>query len=142
VLVAGSYFYTGGAHGNSTFDALVWDRGSRPDALETRALFADVPSFEEAVLNPYCKALGPARLERIGEAGLGTAIEDICPLISELTVSFATSDGKTIDRIVLLSAPYVVGSYAEGSYEIEVPVTDDILALLRPEYRDQFSLAD
>ncbi|MHA7819192.1 MAG: PdaC/SigV domain-containing protein [Erythrobacter sp.] len=142
-LVARSYAYTGGAHGNSYFDAMVWDRqGTREEPLETLALFNDVPALEVALREPYCKTLADARLERIGEAGLGGSIPENCPTLGELSVALGTSNGRVIDRLVLLSAPYVVGSYAEGSYEIEVPLDPDMLALVRPAFQSEFGLPD
>lgn len=142
-LVGKSYVYTGGAHGNSTFDAMVWDRqGTRQEPLETLALFRDVPALEMALREPYCSALAQARIERIGEVGLGGSIPENCPEAGELTFALGTSNGRVIDRLVLLSAPYVVGSYAEGSYEIEVPLDAQMLALVRPAYQSEFGLPD
>ncbi|EAQ29276.1 hypothetical protein NAP1_00850 [Erythrobacter sp. NAP1] len=143
-LTGSQYVYTGGAHGNSTFDAILWDREGHEakGPLEPLSVFTDVPALFEAASQPYCIALGEARIERIGEAGLGEAINDICPELSELTVSFGTSNGRMIDRLVLISAPYVVGAYAEGSYSIEVPMNDDMLALVKPQYQSGFALAD
>ena len=34
--------------------------------------------------------------------------------------------------------PYVAGSYAEGRYEIRLPVTAAFVAALKPEYRASF----
>ncbi|WP_162627629.1 DUF4163 domain-containing protein [Erythrobacter sp. KY5] len=143
-LTGSRYFYTGGAHGNSTFDAILWDRegDASKGPLEPLAVFSDVPALYAAASKPYCIALGKVRIERISEAGLGDAIEDICPELSELTISLGTSNGRTIDRLVMIAAPYVVGPYAEGSYSIEVPMNAEMLALVKPRYRAGFSLAD
>jgi hypothetical protein len=40
----------------------------------------------------------------------------------------------------VLVAPYNAGPYAEGSYEVTVPVTPEILALVKAEYRDSFAV--
>ena len=41
-------------------------------------------------------------------------------------------------RLMLAASPYVAGPYAEGSYEIELAVTPDLIAALKGEYRDSF----
>ena len=47
---------------------------------------------------------------------------------------------RRFDRIGLLAAPYVAGAYAEGSYEVTLPVTPKVLAAVKPEYKAAFAL--
>ena len=45
-----------------------------------------------------------------------------------------------IDRIGLIADPYVAGSYAEGAYEVTLPVTRAIIGTVKPEYRGAFAV--
>jgi hypothetical protein len=62
-----------------------------------------------------------------------------CRAITELVVVPGSAGKLTFDRIGLLAAPYVAGSYGEGSYEVTLPVTAEMVAALKPEYRGYFA---
>jgi len=55
-------------------------------------------------------------------------------------VLLGSSDRKAFNRIGLLAAPYVAGSYAEGTYEVTLPVTPAVLQAVKPEYKAAFAL--
>jgi hypothetical protein len=57
---------------------------------------------------------------------------------AEQTVILGSSNGKAFDRIGVLVSPYAAGPYAEGSYEVTVPVTAKALAAIKPEFRNSF----
>ena len=50
----------------------------------------------------------------------------------------SNKDGK-FDRLLLVASPYVAGPWVEGSYEIELPLTADLIAALKSEYRPSFT---
>lgn len=137
-LSADMYFYTGGAHGNSGFDALVWDREAGA-ALAPRALFRSDAALQDALGPAWCAAL---QKERTRRAGVELADDGFfpCPPLTDLTVLVGSSDKKSFNRIGLIAAPYVAGSYAEGPYEITLPVTPAVLAAVKPEYKAAFAL--
>jgi hypothetical protein len=54
-------------------------------------------------------------------------------------VLLGSSDKQRFNRIGLIAAPYVAGSYAEGPYEITLPVTPAVLAAVKPEYKAAFA---
>lgn len=137
-LSAHIYLYTGGAHGNSAFEALVWDREAGA-ALDTGAMFTSEAALQDALGDAWCKALKAERGERLGE---DYAADDIfpCPDIAQLTVLLGSSDRKSFDRIGLIAAPYVAGSYAEGPYEVTLPVTQAVLDAVKPVHREDFAL--
>lgn len=137
-LSADMYFYTGGAHGNSGNDALVWDRETK-DALAPEAMFRSEAALQEAIGAAWCKALKDARIKK----GMSADADDgffPCPPIADLTVLLGSSDKRAFNRIGLIAAPYVAGSYAEGSYEVTLPVTPAVLAAVKPEYKAAFAL--
>lgn len=142
VLSASLYLYSGGAHGNTNFDALVWDRKANR-AFEPARMFAGEAALQAALGEPWCAALKAERAERLGEeASAIMDADDIfpCPPIADLVVLPASSDGQHFDRIELIAAPYVAGSYAEGVYEATLPVTPAVLAAVRPRYKAAFAL--
>jgi hypothetical protein len=136
-LSADAYVYGGGAHGNSFFDALVWDRDTNRK-LAAGEFFTSSRAMEAALAPAWCKALKRERRERLGSDFTDEELAN-CPEISELTVLLGSSNRKTFDRIGLLAAPYVVGSYAEGAYEATVSVTPKVIDAVKPEYRAYFS---
>jgi len=143
LVLQGSYYvYSGGAHGNINFEALVWDRKAK------KALFSEKMFLSESVLQgalgaAWCESLKAERAERLGEQASAIMDEDDvfpCPPIADLQIYPASSDGQRFDRIELLAAPYVAGSYAEGVYEVTLPVTPAVLAAIKPRYRAAFML--
>lgn len=47
---------------------------------------------------------------------------------------------KQANHIGLIADQYLAGSYAEGPYEITLPVTPAVIAAVKPEYRAGFSV--
>lgn len=137
-LGGGRSTYMGGAHGNSDYDSLLWDK-TAGQVIEPVDLFTSPTNFREAVREFYCSRLRDARAERIGkEMVRGTDIYESCPELSELAVVMVSENGETFDRIDMIAAPYVVGSYAEGSYTVEMPVDSAVRYAVKPEYKDAF----
>jgi hypothetical protein len=142
VLSASLYIYGGGAHGNTGFDALVWDRKANK-AFEPQRMFSGKAALQTALGEPWCAALKAERAERLGEEASASMQEDgifPCPPIADLQIYPASSDGQRFDRIELLAGPYVAGSYAEGVYEVTLPVTPAVLSAVKPRYRAAFTL--
>ena len=137
-LSATFYVYSGGAHGNGAFDALVWDREAQA-FFDPKALFCSEAALQDALGETWCKALKAERMKRLGEDYYEDGIFT-CPAIADLTVLAGSSDKRRFDRIGLLAAPYVAGAYAEGSYEVTLPVTPKVLAAVKPEYKAAFAL--
>lgn len=133
------YAYSGGAHGMSVFDALLWDR--QADAARKPVDLFDRAALRSAIQRPFCDALDREREKRRGEPvrhGADDMFSDcINPL--ESTLILGSSNRKTFDRVGVLIAPYAAGPYAEGTYEVTLPVTPEVLAAVRPEFRDRFS---
>lgn len=139
-LSANVYTYAGGAHPNSGFDALIWDREAERK-LGPNELFESEAALEEAVSEPFCTKLNAQREKRRG-LPIDAASEDIfdqCPKLAELTVLLGSSNGKTFNRIGMQAAPYVAGAYAEGPYEITLPVTENVMQAVKSEYREYFT---
>ncbi|WP_309622358.1 DUF4163 domain-containing protein [Novosphingobium sp.] len=139
-LKAESYAFTGGAHGNSGSYALVWDKvaGRRREPL---SLFVSKAAFDAAFGQPYCAALNAERSkrrERKVDPASGAEF-DKCLAPSEVTVLLGSGDRAHFTRIGLIGDPYMAGSYAEGSYEVTLPVTPALIRAVKPEYRSLFA---
>jgi len=139
-LSSDSYFYTGGAHGMSMSDALLWDEKAGT-ARKVADLFTSEGALRSAIQSDFCNALDKERSKRRGtpvnrESGEMFS-ECIDPLAS--TLILGSANGQTFDRIGVLIAPYEAGPYAEGEYEVTLPVSAAVMRALKPQYRTSFS---
>lgn len=131
-----TYRFTGGAHGNTTLEALIWDK-ARNVRIDPRTMFDSPAALQRVLGDGWCDWLKRERRRRLGQ-DIGS--DDIfpCPKIAALTPLLGSSDRRAVDRIGLVAGQYVAGSYAEGMYEMTVPVTPALLAIVRPEWRAAF----
>ncbi|MDC0887410.1 DUF4163 domain-containing protein, partial [Altererythrobacter sp.] len=136
-LSASNYSYTGGTHPNTNATALVWDRESGK-ALEALAVFTSAEAFNQAISEPYCAQLNKERTKRREGYDENDSSSE-CPPPSDLTILLTSSSGTAINRIGLVASPYVAGPYAEGTYDISVPVTAKVLSAVKPAYRAAFA---
>lgn len=135
------YSYTGGAHGIYGKGTAVWDRQAKA-SLDPQAMFVSQAALERAVSSKACAALDRERAKRREGANYGEPGEwpNQCPAMDETTLFLGSSNGKTFDRLGLYYGPYTAGAYAEGEYEIDLPVDAALLAAVKPEYRSAFSI--
>ncbi|MFN3989812.1 MAG: PdaC/SigV domain-containing protein [Erythrobacter sp.] len=136
-LSAMIYIYAGGAHGNAAYDALVWDREAGK-VLQAEEFFTSEAAMQEALGARWCAALKKLKIKRLGEEYADDTFF-ACPDVAQLNVLLGSAGRKAFDRIGLIAAPYVAGSYAEGSYEVTLPVTASVIAAVKPEYRAYFA---
>lgn len=136
--------FTGGAHGNPGFHAILWDRQGRREVKPAELFRADVD--QTTLDHALCDAINAAKAARGGDQAWDPAPyrdqqgEDLwaCPAAMETPFSLApgTTAGKA-GGLVFLIGPYIVGPYAEGVYTAVVPAAA-VSALLSPEWTDQF----
>ncbi|CAM3220302.1 DUF3298 and DUF4163 domain-containing protein [Asticcacaulis taihuensis] len=128
--------YQGGAHPNHTIQTLLWDKTAKT-AIDTKRLFR--PGADFKAIDAYlCHQVEAERSKRAGEPISQSGSGFACPKFAESRlVLIPAAGGGTAGAIDALYAPYDVGPYAEGPYEIRVPQTmlGDVLA---PEFSDQF----
>lgn len=133
--------YTGGAHGNYAFDAMVWDKAANQRRAATD-LFTSKAALKAAVLKPFCAGLDRARKLKRGETWESDgSIDDFTRCVDPMdqTVILGSAGKQGFDRIGFLIAPYNAGPFAEGDYEVTVPVTPAVLAAVKPEFRGAFT---
>jgi hypothetical protein len=132
--------YTGGAHGNYGTKGLLWDRVAAKQ-IDVPELFAAAENMDRLLTQTWCDALNKAREEKRGEPVGGNGMYDECPKLSEISIIPTDKDGNgKFERLMLIADPYVAGPYAEGDYEIDLPVTIELIAAIRSDYRDSFEV--
>lgn len=139
-LSASYWTYTGGAHGNSWSGAMLWDRKANR-ARNPLDLFNSKAALAAAIRKPFCDALDKQRAEKRGEPVNRASGDEFDKCIDPTgqTVILGSRGKKAFDRIGILVAPYSAGPYAEGSYEVTVPVTAAVLAAVKPAFRASFA---
>ena len=129
--------FTGGAHPNTSYNALLWDRRTSQQ-ISFSALLTGRANIASLMRSDYCKALDAERLKRRQGEKLG-GVFDECPKLSDLAIALADQDKNgRFDMIAFVASPYVAGPYAEGEYDISLPVTARFIAALKPAYRGSF----
>jgi len=130
--------YEGGAHGNYGVGSLLWDRAAARE-IDFANLFAAAPNMDRLLTQRWCDALNRAREKKRGEPVGSGGLFDDCPKLSDIAIAPADKDGNgRFETIELVASPYVAGPWVEGSYEIELPVTGDLIAAIKSDYRDSF----
>jgi len=135
------YGDSGGVHGNWCSSALLWDKvASR--ARKPLALFRSKAAFNAALGSAYCAALDAERSKRRNGNFNRTSGDqfDSCLDPSKVTILLGSTDNVRFTRIGLMADPYMAGPYAEGDYEITLPVTPAVIAAVRPQYRGAFAV--
>jgi hypothetical protein len=139
-LARAYYAFTGGAHGNGATTPLLWDRRSSRE-IRFESLFATADGYSAPLRDRYCRALNAERRKRRGPDYQPSSMVpefDSCPKFSELSLIPAGS--PRFNTINLIAAPYTAGPYAEGDYDIALPVTARLVAALKPQYRSSFEV--
>ena len=138
-LLGNAYEYTGGAHGNPSYMAVLWDKALKR-RIDLNAILK--PGADRAALDRMlCAALNVEKRKRDPQAVLLTlnGADWKCPPLAETIVGLApsTTPGKAGGLTVQIG-PYVAGPYAEGGYEIDMPQSA-LRPYLNPAYADEFA---
>ncbi len=134
------YTFTGGAHGNTGYQTLVWDKPR--DKEIGRALLLP-PRLLDGLTPHYCDMLDQARAEKRGEPVPKDrqGMFNECPALADQALTpLDSDDNDRFDSIGVLIGPYEAGPYAEGSYELELPLDATALAAIPEAYRGQFEV--
>ena len=129
--------FTGGAHSNTSFGALLWDRRMNREQ-RVPELFIHASDFAKLARTAYCELLDAERFKRRGGEKLGGEF-DQCPRFDDLAIAPVDRDSNgRFDGFDFVASPYIAGPYAEGEYEILLPVTAKMVSSLKPGYRTSF----
>ena len=131
----------GGAHPNPWQEGLVWDKrtGTRHRGTD---FFLSPAALSAAIRVPFCAALNKQRAEKRGEPVNPKSKDqfDECIDPAKQTVILGSADKAHFTRIGILVDPYAAGPYAEGNYEVTLPVTAAVLKAVKPLYRRAFAV--
>jgi hypothetical protein len=137
-LMSTSYGFTGGAHGSTGSGAILWDKVLDRE-ISIQDLLLPGTSWTGAIRQPFCVLLDREREKRRGERVKKDDLFGNCPEYKEITVLLSDSDKDArFDHVDVIADQYVAGSYAEGPYEISLPITAAMIERLKPEYRGSF----
>jgi hypothetical protein len=130
--------YEGGAHPNTSYNSLLWDRRADKE-ITVGSLFLHAQSFSALTRPAYCKALDAERRKRREGEKLDLPEFNACPKYSDLAIAFLDKNRNgRFDTIHFVASPYVAGPYVEGEYEVALPVTRQLIAAIKPDYRGSF----
>lgn len=134
------YDYSGGAHPNTLSSGLLWDKTlkRRIGLADLVTKGADLTVLDQAL----CSAVNAAKRTRAPESAgvtIGAGKPFSCPRAIDTPFVLTPGDvsGKAGGLTFLIGA-YQVGPYAEGGYEIAIPLTV-FRSLLAPGYASDFS---
>ena len=137
-LMSTSYGLTGGAHGSTGSGAILWDKVLERE-ISIQDLLLPGTNWTGAIRQPFCVLLDREREKRRGEPIRKDDLFGNCPDYKELTVLLSDKDKDAqFDHVDVIADQYVAGPYAEGPYEISLPVTAAMIERLKPEYRLSF----
>lgn len=129
--------FTGGAHPNTSYGALLWDR-RLVRQIDVGALFLRQDAFPGLTRIAYCKALNDERRKRRQGEELSGEFGQ-CPRYADLAISPVDKDKDgRFDEVAFVASPYTAGPYAEGEYELVLPVTRQLIAAIKPVYGASF----
>ena len=136
------YAYSGGAHGMPIVTALFWDKAKK-QRLATGAIF-EMPALIAGIKDRFCKALDDERGKRRGAPVKAEDPDELpdfvqCVDIAKQTILPVSLNGKALDTLRIVIMPYEAGPYAEGIYEIDLPVDAAIRKAVKPAYVAAFS---
>jgi hypothetical protein len=131
--------FTGGAHPNTSYNALLWDRKlNRETSMNA---ITDSGRFNAATRAAYCKALDAERTRRREGEKLDLPEFNACPKYSDLAIApLDKNRNGRFDALDFVASPYLAGPYAEGEYAISLPVTAKLIGALKPEFRSSFEV--
>ena len=142
-LSADIYQYQGGAHGGSDKSSLIWDKKAAKSIVPIE-MFTSKKAFNAVVQTPFCDKLDKERSKRRGGEKVDRRQKDdwtqACPDPADFAVLLGSSNGKAFNRMAIYVGQYGAGPYAEGDYEIDLPVTKAVLEIVKPAYRDAFAV--
>ncbi len=140
---------TGGMRDRSYADALIWDL-KKDRQIQLANLFVDPASDRQKLYNLMCRKIRGKHNPVQGYETCPTISRTNIPTQMRLfpsggygrtTIQPAGKPGAKMDRFKIYVASYVIASGAAGPLEFEIPVTEELLNAIKPEYRSSFSVA-
>lgn len=140
-LESQTYVFTGGAHGMTGYEPLLWDK-ARNRETNMAMVMTSADAFAAAIHDGFCAGLDKARAEKRG-AAVVRGDDDFTKCIDpmEQVLVPTSKDGKLIDAVTVVIGPYSAGPYSEGRYDVVLPIDAAMRAAIKTEYQDGFVTA-
>ncbi len=143
VMQSEGYAYSNGAHGMPVVTALFWDKAAQK-RLATGAIF-DLATLKQGINQRFCKALDAERAKRRGapvDPNDPNELDDFvkCVDLVKQTILPVSRRGKALDTLRVVIMPYEAGPYAEGIYELDLPVDAVVMRAVKPAYKAAFAV--
>lgn len=119
-IVSSRYSYTGGAHGNSSTVLLNFDV-SNGELIHNDDLFTDLVNVMQVAENQFKKEQNITSTESLNEKGFWFEDDKF-----HLPQNIGFSD----KYLILYYNPYEIAPYAEGTFEVKIPI-DEVKPFLR-----------
>jgi len=134
-LARTDYEYAGGAHPNHSSQAVLWDKSLKRQVQPGQLIRGDGAALDAAL----CDAIVVAKKERLGADATPPGGDWKCPSWrSTPFVLVPSTTGGKAGGLKFMIAPYAVGPYAEGGYEVVVPLSA-FQTSLAAAYADDFA---
>jgi hypothetical protein len=133
--------YTGGAHPMHGTRARLWDRSAGREIAFTDLFTGGAAALDRLFKTAYCAALDKDRAQKRGPAETASRPDDPfneCPKFADLALIPSGTPEQRMNEITFHADPYLAGPYAEGDYDVVLPVTEQVIAALKPAYRSSF----
>jgi len=134
--------FTGGAHPMHGTTALLWDKQASKAVKFADMFTGGLDQVNVLFGKAYCSALDAERAKKREGMPKGDADDpfNICPKFEELVIiPKGGANGAAFGTVWFHADPYVGGPYAEGDYDVELPMSAAAIAALKPEYRASFA---
>lgn len=128
--------YSGGAHGWFAFDTLLWDK-ARNRKLEPEELFSDPAAADAEIQVQLCPILAESR-RRQAARGDGDGVFNGPCAEPPYNMTLLAAGGHATTLKVTFNE---LEGYAGGTYEVWVPVTPRLRALVAERFRADFALS-
>lgn len=141
VLLSDGYVYTGGAHGMPINTAILWDKAAGKRLATAQML--DIARLANLSRKAFCAELDRQRAEKRGEPVRHDDPNELvdfvqCVDMTKQLILPVSKGGKSLDTVQVVIGPYEAGPYAEGTYVIDLPMDDRLLAAVKAPYRNAF----
>lgn len=129
--------FSGGAHGNMNFQTILWNKTDN-QPLDSAALF--VPNADFKAVDSYlCTQIEVERSRRNETPTRQNPSGFPCPkLLESRIILIPSTTPEKFGAVEALYAPYDVGPYAEGAYQIRIP-QNLLREVIAPDYRANFA---
>lgn len=135
-MVRSDFDYSGGAHPNTFYTGVLWDKQTAKRLTANDLLASD--GDRTALRRTLCEAINTAKKARPGAQPVSDSGTWTCPDLKDVQLALSAGDTpKKAAGLTFLINHYEVGPYVEGAYFINLPVAA-LGRSLNPAFASEF----